>query len=305
MKCDICGAEFETDFDICPACGREKRDLNVKMKICPQCNVEVNENSKFCNKCGWNFATQSGQKQMCPKCGEKLKENAKFCDKCGYNLSKKKRKAVLPIIIVLAIILGVGVSGTAYYMHQKAEKEKYEAELEAKREAERKRQDLIHTYQSKAIELYAAINGAKKNFDVLSTMFSTSTEMNAGFFGPSYFTSYVEGLCSSEITTEKSRKREIDDIFEELGKVECDEEEIQELKSTIEDYYYAYCDRYDLLVNINFTVSNFSSKENTDKTNFNSKFSAVQKEIGMIDKDTLEGVDETEEKEGNGGGTTI
>ncbi|MFA9466286.1 MAG: hypothetical protein ACERKN_18620 [Velocimicrobium sp.] len=94
--------------------------------------------------------------------------------KCDYGASAKKSK--IPLIVAIALVLVLGIGGTTFYFHQKAVKEAYVAELKAERE----KQELIHSYQSKAIELYDAINGAKSNFDLLSTMFSTSTEINTG-----------------------------------------------------------------------------------------------------------------------------
>ncbi|MFA9466285.1 MAG: hypothetical protein ACERKN_18615 [Velocimicrobium sp.] len=50
----------------------------------------------------------------------------------------------------------------------------------------------------------------------------------------------------------------------------------------MEDYYFAYTDRYDLLVNINFTASNFSSKEISSIADFNGKYQDAQKIIKQI-----------------------
>lgn len=280
MKCKFCDGELNENDVICPVCGKP-----AEKKICPHCNAEQNQGSTFCNKCGWNFETSDLPHKFCPKCGSELGDDSNFCNKCGYDFSGKpktaKKKPVVLIAIVVMIIVGCVAGGTVYYLHQKAVKEAYEAE----QEAERQRQELIASYQKKAVEVRNAIQGAKPNFNMMDTMFATSTSLNDGLLGPSFYTSYVEGLCSNEMTEEKNRKRDIDRLYAELDKIECEEDEIKELKVAIEDFYYSYCERYDLLIEMNFSTSNFESKNQTSSSDFSAKEKSVNEIISQIEFD--------------------
>lgn len=264
---------------------------------CIFCGSEVEADAKFCPKCGKNIR-EASDKKKCPKCGSELEKDAKYCLKCGYKLEGKaagngKKKLIIGIaalIVVICIGGGIGV-----VVHQKAvEKERYEQELAAERErqeAERARQELIKAYGAKSMELNNAINCTENNFHLLSTMYDTSTEINTGLLGPDFFTDYVEGLCSSEINAEKDRKREIDKIYTELQDIGCDEEEVQELKKAMEDYYYAYCERYSFLVEGDFSINNFKAKEEASKKDFADKAAVVKSLIRNVN--TLETPEES------------
>ncbi len=277
MKCKFCNGELNTNDTTCPVCGKP-----IEKRICPRCHAEQNQDSTFCNKCGWNFETGEAPHKYCPKCGSELDDDSKFCNKCGYDFGGKpkngKKKPIVLIAIVAVLVVGCIAGGTAYFMYQKAAKEAYEAE----QEAERQRQEFIASYQTKVVEVRNAIQGAKSNFDMLSTMFATSTSLNDGLLGPSFYTSYAEGLCADEITEEKGRKRDVDSLYEELDELEC-EEETKELKEAIEDFYYSYCERYDLLVDMNFTASNFEAKNQTSSSDFSDKEKSVNAIISQID----------------------
>lgn len=164
---------------------------------CRFCGAEVEEGAKFCQKCGKNLEEVSDKKN-CPKCGSELEKDAKFCLKCGYSMEKKaagngKKKLIIGIVALIAVICIGG--GIGVVVHQKAvEKERYEQELAAERErqeAERARQELINAYGAKAMELNNAINGTENNFNLLSSMYDTSTGINTGLLGPDFF----HGLC--------------------------------------------------------------------------------------------------------------
>ena len=291
MKCKVCGEELDDHADVCLKCGASVSGENdtLDIKICPKCQSQNALDSKFCNKCGWNFETNQPYKRRCPKCGTESDDSARFCLKCGYEFEKKAKsnKKTVLIIIAIMIVIALGCSGTVYYMHEKAEQE-------AIRDAERQRQELITSYQLKAIELNDAIQEADSNFELLSVMFDSSTGIHTGLLGPSFFTSYVEGMCSEEISEEKARKRDVDKIFGELNDIECTEPEIEKLSAAIEDYYYAYVERYELLVEMDFTTDNFGSKDSTSKKNYSEAQSAVK---AIIDSIEVPMVDDSENKD--------
>lgn len=224
---------------------------------CKYCGAEVEADSKFCTKCGKSI----------------MKETLVECDdpKCTNHETKKKKIQITAIAVIVLLIIGVG--GTVFYIHQKAIKE-----------AEMQRQAEIDLFQEKSIEIYDSINKAETNFNLMSAMYSTSTEMSGGLLDSAFYTSYVKGLCSSEITEEKSRKKEVDEIYYDWKNLDCNEDEIEELKNAIEDYYNAYLNRYNLLVETDFSVYSFASDEKTNSTNFNNKKSVAKEEINMIEK---------------------
>lgn len=224
---------------------------------CRYCGAEVEEDSKFCAKCGKNIMK------------EPLVE---FDDQKGRNHETKKKKIQITVIVVIVLLI-IGVGGTVFYIHQKAIKE-----------AEMQRQAEIDLFQEKSIEIYDSINKAETNFNLMSAMYSASTEMSSGLLDSAVYTSYVKSLCSSEITEEKSRRKEIDEIYYDWKNLDCNEDEIKALKNAIEDYYDAYSNRYNLLVETDFSVYSFASDEKIDSTNFNDKKSAVKEEINMIEK---------------------
>lgn len=71
---------------------------------------------------------------------------------------------------------------------------------------------------------------------------------------------------------ERIRKQTIDRLWEESEEIGCGETEIQELKNVLEDYCNSCSERYDSLVNVNFTVSNFSLKDWAGSTHFTNQF---------------------------------
>lgn len=250
------------------------------VKICPRCKANNAENAIFCNKCGWDFTTDHSGKSRCPKCGAEYDTGDKFCLKCGYKLEKnigKRITIIVGIVLVLALVGGA----TGYYMHKKAV---YEAEQEALREAEQQRQEQILAYQTKAIELYDDIRKGAEHFNMLSMMYTMAINQGNSntLMGTSFFVSYVEGLCSSEISTSESRNREIESVFAELNALECSEPEVDNLKKAIENYYYAYSERYELLVDGEFTASNFESKDTSSDVNYSAALKAASTEVSAI-----------------------
>lgn len=90
---------------------------------------------------------------------------------------------------------------------QKAvEKAAYEQRLAEERAAEEARKELIKTYEQKAIELNDAINGTKNNFNLLSTMYDTSTDLNTGLLGPDFLPSMCKDYALLKSLLKKSGK---------------------------------------------------------------------------------------------------
>ena len=281
MVCKNCGAEINDDSSFCLKCGQPIENDTGK-KICPKCGNEVDKDSQFCNKCGFDFDVNKSTK-TCPSCGANIENEALFCNKCGFNFKQAKPKKKINksvLIIAIAIVLFVaGVGGyLAYSAHQRAVAQALYEEEQAK---ERERQKLIYSYQCKAKEIYDEIKGCGSNFNMLDSMFDLSTDTNGGLLGPSFFVNYTKSLCSSEISTEKTRLRTLNTLVQELESIDCNEVEIQELKPAITEYYEAYKERYDLLIEGNFTSYTFDNLNSSTKKNLSDR----EKTVGDMLKD--------------------
>ena len=263
------------------------------IRICPKCGAENKCDAKFCNKCGSEFHDGQTEKNRCPRCGEAYESGAKYCLKCGYKFQRHTtRKRVYLILLVFVILLG-GFT-ILNYRHEKEVQAKYEAEQKELREKEEKRQEEIATYQEQAKKLYSDMVDTGGNLDTLSMMYGMAVEKDTDLLGPSFFISYVEGLCAQEISDEKDKRRNIDQEIEGLRKLNCSEPEVENLDKAIDDFYNAYCERYDLLVGEDFSAINFKSKDNTCKDRYVKAKSNACAEINKIENEQSEETKDTE-----------
>lgn len=219
----------------------------------------------------------------CPVCGKKRIRNAKFCNICGYEYkhdqtSKRNTKYIIGIVLaalIFACLIGIGVINSIH----NARLEKEQLALEA---LEADRQKSIDEYVASAKLLYDTIQKSTADFGTIDTMFGITNGVDANILTAEYLRSYVEGLCASEISDQKALRLEIDKVWESLNTSECNEPEIQELKKCVLNAYNAYCDRYDLLVNLNFTTANYELKAKNTKQNFTDKNSELFKELNTF-----------------------
>ena len=254
---------------------------------CIYCGNENADDAKYCNKCGEDL---TAVKRKCPRCGTENEKDSQFCFKCGFDFIPKKKKGKGFLIAIVVVVIAAAGAGLFSYQQQKIKQQQLEQQKieQQKIEAEQKRQELISLYETKAGELYTAINAASSNFNTISYMFGLSTEMNTGFLGPSFYTDYVKGLCASELSEEKERKSDIDEINSELNAIECNEIEIENLKKASDRLYLSYCDRYNLVIEMNFSINNFSMLNTESEKDFGEKLEKTKEiieELGIhLDK---------------------
>lgn len=184
---------------------------------------------------------------ICKECNAEISGN--ICQNCGYkNTSKKKKILISSIIAVIVIVLIVSLS----FVLAKSNENKN-----------------IKLCVAEAQAFSEMITKSKSNFNIIGPLYSSSTKTNHGYsWDEEYFTNYVTGLCSSEISKEKTNMQDIKTQYESIRDIEYSNDKIKELKKQTENLYNAYEDMYDLLIEQNFTYKNYESKYTQAKNDF-------------------------------------
>lgn len=220
----------------------------------------------------------------CPNCGEEVISGSNFCGKCGCQIDKKKKpKKKIIIFLILFLILSIFSIAIIRCVKEVQKREEQRIVAEVK---ERERQELIKKYYLLSSKLYEEIMYTKNDFSILSSMFETSTGLNANLLGESFLIEYVQGLCAENIINEKNMKVSIDNIVSELDFLECKEPEVEDLSVALESLYGAYTERYELLVIGNFSANNFDNLNKSSKKNFDEKLDRVKEILRSIDLDS-------------------
>ena len=183
----------------------------------------------------------------CKECNAEISGN--ICQNCGYkNISKNKRIVIISIIAVVAIALIITLS----FAFTKTNENKN-----------------IKLCVAEAQAFSEMITKSKSNFNIIGTLYSSSTKTNHGYsWDEEYFTNYVTGLCLSEISKEKTSMQDIKIQYESIKDIEYSNDKIKEIKKQTENLYNAYEDMYDLLIEQNFTYKNYESKYTQAKNDF-------------------------------------
>ena len=221
--------------------------------------------------------------KYCPNCGKKISGDASYCLSCGFNIDgkKKKRKKSKKIAaIIILLIIGSISGGSAYFIQEKAKQEAYEAERQAELAKEEQRQEAIQSYEMKAYEIYNQMAKARFNLDSIGSKLVSSSELrdmtNRVIGVPVMSLSDYTNSCSMEVSEEKIRKEEIERLYGEWKNIECNEDEIQKVKSVLEEFYVSYLKRYDMLVEMNFNEMSIVEDEKENSSNFIAKMNAAQ-----------------------------
>lgn len=300
-KCNTCGKAFKVSkAQLQNLAAKKKLSSDQYLLKCPTCKNGMDDgNESIAWKCSCGKMSmvrlrefgenvddlpKSNNLIKCPECGKELIASAKFCNICGCPINKPtKRKGInremILFLILFVITIIIIVAGGLYFEKvQRKEEQRIVAEIN-----EKERQEFINEYCLLGQELYEEITSAKIDFNVLSSMFDTSSDLNAGLLRPTFFTDYVRGLCADNIINEKNIKLSIDRIKSDLEGLECEEPEVQELSVAIEDLYSAYIERYNLLVEGDFSANNFHNLDKTSKKNFDEKLTVVEQILLSFD----------------------
>ena len=227
--------------------------------------------------------------KYCPNCGKKISGDASYCLYCGFNIDgkKKKRKKSKKIAaIIILLIIGSISGGSAYFIQEKAEQEAYEAERQAELAKEEQRQEAIQSYEMKAYEIYNQITESKFNLDRISNDLINASKIkdlyNEYVGVPIMSIQDSSSSCSKEISEEKIRKDEIDRLYNEWKDIECNEDEIQDVKDVLEELYVSYSKRYDMLVEMNFNENSYVKDEKENSLEFIDKMYAAQEVMDSL-----------------------
>lgn len=200
---------------------------------------------------------------ICKECNAEIRENV--CQNCGYkNTSKSKKSFIISIIvIVIAFIISLA------FIFDNANENKN-----------------IKLCVAEAQAFSEIITKSKSNFNIIGTLYSSSTKTNYGYsWDEEYFTNYVTGLCSSEISKEKTNMQDIKIQYESIKDIEYSNEKIKKLKKQTDALYNAYEDMYDLLIEQNFTYKNYESKYAQVKNDFEMALELYNNTLKEINND--------------------
>ena len=184
---------------------------------------------------------------ICKECNAEISGN--ICQNCGYkNTSKNKKIFIISVTAVVVIAFVVSLS----FIFAKTNENKN-----------------IKVCVAEAQAFSEMITKTKSNFNIIGTLYSSSTKTNHGYsWDEEYFTNYVTGLCSSEISKEKTNMQDIKSQYESIKDIEYSNDKIKELKKQTDNLYTAYEDMYELLIEQNFTHKNYESKYAQAKNDF-------------------------------------
>lgn len=79
ITCVNCGATIAKNFNFCPQCGAENREM---AKECPHCHNIVAFKANFCPDCGTKLFDKN-KVVLCKHCGRIVSENDLYCPDCG------------------------------------------------------------------------------------------------------------------------------------------------------------------------------------------------------------------------------
>lgn len=166
------------------------------------------------------------------------------------------KKGRIPTVVVVGIVIAAIAVGVLVYI-----KNMQARQLAAQQayEAEQARLTLIYEDRQLAQELKDAIESTKFHFMTMEGMYPLLDDFQETIFltRPEYV-SYIQAGCSKEITEARSERPKVDALYEQFTALACEEEETQELNEAVNDLYDAFCERYEVLIEGNIDIYDFS-----------------------------------------------
>lgn len=245
---------------------------------CPNCGKEVSDKAEKCPNC--ETLLREPPKKVCKECGQELNEGVLICHKCGCPVStetsergsKKKGSKKLIIIAVLIIVaLLIIIFGVNSYNKKVEENKKIEISenyginiktatttmLKGASDAE-KLGVLIHDVWSNTIF---------EKSDAETDMYTKTDGRFNNDFNDSLNKLFADSTYQTRLSAVKSNQTNVERI---MKKLQDPPEEYQEAYNAIKDYYDAYLEIINLVINPSGNLQTFTS-------NFNDADSAVVK----------------------------
>lgn len=184
---------------------------------------------------------------ICREC--KVEINGYVCENCGYKNINKNKKII--IILIIALIAIAFVTSMCLIINR----------------FNNNRNLKLCTAEGKTFS--DMLSESQFNINIIGALYSSSTKTDHGYFwDEEYFTNYVTGLCSSEISKEKNNMLNIAEQYEVINNIECSSDKIKEFQKQTVNLYNAYEDMYELIIEQNFTCQNYESKYIQTKNDF-------------------------------------
>lgn len=253
IHCSECGSEVSDKAVECPQCGAKLHEQDVIRKVCEECGGELTEGEVICHKCG------------CPVQDNAQKEAVVVQPVKKFNTKKL-------IIIVVALVTLLGAAFGVHSMQEKAKKAAAEAE----------RVEKIEKYADNlSVVTFIMLNGAteaeKAGGLIHDVWYNTiydkyDAETSKYTSGHSDFNDSLQALFE-----DSDFQKQISDIRDNQSSVNSimkllknPPEEYEEAYDALKDYYDAYLELTNLVVNPTGSLQSFTS-------NFNDADSAVVK----------------------------
>ena len=246
----------------CPNCGAEVSD---KAERCPNCNTEIGkkEDVKVCEECGTEL--EDGVK-VCPKCGCPVPESEEEKRK---KKSKKIAKFVVAGVAIVAVIIAIVVG--IIVTNQKKEEAAKAAEEEARIQAS---EDYAGNLQLASFTMLTGASTAEEAGNLIhdvwyDTIFDEHNEDTSKYTsGHTDFNDSLKELFSDEEFQTKIQSIESnqDTVKELMQELQNPPEEHEEAYATLKEYYDAYLELTNLVVNPTGSLQSFTESFNDADT---------------------------------------
>ncbi len=189
----------------------------------------------------------------CPECEKELSDTVKKCPNCGYKLSKSKKKLIIIFIMVIIILISVSIISFNIYNNDKKNKYIENANnisrliLENSGECE----------EISNLTVKVWYNAIYEKSDITTDKYIKKTSYIYNDFDTAISNLFVDK--KSEIVDIKSKNEEINNLFKVVND---SPKEMENLKSSILEFYSAYQELYQITVNPTGTYSEYATKKN-------------------------------------------
>lgn len=247
----------------------QDRQITDTIDICIKCGAEFGDGQEFCAKCG----TPRKSILKCGKCGALLEENLEFCPKCGYSLNcydkrKKKRNKIISIAAAVVLLL-CGISSFIIYNTIQANN----------------REEAIAAYKKNAYDFCTAALTSGSDMEKIGNEIQSYWGKYVG--GLHYYNGYsmssiddavaaAQKEQESNIQTVKNAASTIQSLYNSLLTIpDIENQELQEIKTTVKELYDAYQNMYDCVIDVSGNYTTFKSKFGDTDSEFSRKFSSL------------------------------